>query len=345
MEINPLQSGEEKEWSQIVHSLPHGNYSLDPAWKNIITETYGKEPNYWICRESGSRRIVGVAATFWMESFLFGRRLVGLPYLDYGGILAESPEAEEALLKTLRDSAASRGAKLELRQNLALSGLATPPNRKVKMTLDLSGSSVESYWSRLDAKVRNQIRKAEKSGVTVRTGREELLDEFYRVFCVNMRDLGSPVHSKDLFRGVLRGLPGAEIVLADLKGWCVGGLLRIHWGDSMNIPWASTLRAYRAHCPNNAIYWDTLAAAFRRGSARVDFGRSTQGEGTWKFKQQWMAVEEPLPWYSFPARGAVPAKADVEPGGLLRMASALWMRLPARYANRMGPPIRSALAN
>ena len=278
---------------------------------------------------------------------LFGRKLVALPYLDYGGVLAANPAAEAELLAALRWCAGTRRAPLELRQETPLGSLAAPVNPKVKMLLDLRGRSVEGYWSSLEAKVRNQIRKAEKSGVTVRVGREELLDSFYRVFCVNMRDLGSPVHRKELFAEVLRRLPGAEIALAELNGWCVGGLFRIRWGDAMIIPWASTLRAYRASCPNNALYWDTLAASFRQGCAKVDFGRSTHGAGTWSFKKQWLAEEQPMPWYSFPVLEAEPkaAAAPAGAGGLLEMASAVWSRLPARYANRLGPQIRGAFAN
>jgi FemAB-related protein (PEP-CTERM system-associated) len=346
MEVKPLETAEEGEWDAFVRSRPDANYCMDSAWRGIIGSTYGKRPEYWICREGPSRAVTGVAAAFWMDSLLFGRRLVALPYLDYGGILAATPSAAGELLAALRHAAATRRARLEIRQERALRGLEAPPNSKVRMDLDLRGRSVESYWSSLDAKVRNQIRKAEKSGVTVRTGGLALLDEFYRVFCVNMRDLGSPVHSKALFRNALERLPGAEMVLADLKGWCVGGLMRIRWGGTMAIPWASTLRAYRSACPNNAIYWDTLAAAFRQGCDRVDFGRSTRGEGTYRFKQQWLAEESELPWYSFgaPAVEAAPSPAAA-PGGILRMVSSLWTRLPARYANRIGPPIRAALSN
>src|SRR2546423_11556021 len=41
-----------------------------------------------------------------------------------------------------------------------------------------SDYDADAYWKSLDAKVRNQVRKAEKSGVTVLWGREERLDEF-----------------------------------------------------------------------------------------------------------------------------------------------------------------------
>ncbi len=54
-------------------------------------------------------------------------------------------------------------------------------------------------WDRIDRKARNQVRKAEKSGLTVTRGGAELLPEFYTVFARNMRDLGTPVYARRLF--------------------------------------------------------------------------------------------------------------------------------------------------
>jgi lipid II:glycine glycyltransferase (peptidoglycan interpeptide bridge formation enzyme) len=70
------------------------------------------------------------------------------------------------------------------------------------MILDLEQDE-ETQWKALDAKVRNQVRKAEKSGLTAMTGHMELLEGFYEVFCRNMRDLGTPVYSKNFFRNIL----------------------------------------------------------------------------------------------------------------------------------------------
>lgn len=343
MEVKPLEPAGEQEYQEFVLSSPGGNYCHDIAWKHVIQDTYGKEPAYFITREGG--RITGAAPAFWLESMLFGRRLVSMPYLDYGGILGATPAAEGELLEALKLAAASRHAALEVRQETPLGALEAPANHKVKMRLKLAGRSEEGYWKELDAKVRNQVRKAEKSGITVRAGGEELLAEFYRVFCVNMRDLGSPVHPAELFRSVLRHLPGAQIVLADMGGYAIGGLVRIQWKDTMIIPWASTLRKYRAQCPNNAIYWDTLREAFRRGCAAVDFGRSTKEAGTYRFKQQWLADEEPLPWYAFGQGAPAPEPAEEGRGGVMALATELWSRLPARYANWLGPQIRGAISN
>ena len=344
LEVKSLEKAEEADYQAFVEISPTSNYCQDLAWKSVIESTYGKKPDYLVCRERETGRITGVAPAFWMESLVFGRRLVSLPYLDYGGILAENPEAEDALVEALLEDAHARKAKLDIRQESPLPNRQAPANRKVRMILDLREQTEDAYWKSLDAKVRNQVRKAQKSEITVRTGRGELLREFYKVFCVNMRDLGSPVHDRALFRNVLLHFPGAEIVLAMWKNVCVGGLVRIHWKNTMVIPWASTLRKYRSYCPNNAIYWDSIATAFKRDCTTVDFGRSTQEEGTYRFKRQWLAEESPLPWYSFDPSGRAPADIG-QPGGLMQAISGLWTKLPTWYANRLGPPIRGAMSN
>src|SRR5205085_6995396 len=77
---------------------------------------------------------------------------------------------------------------------------------KVTMALALE-PTVDAMWQALDRKVRNQVRKAQKSDLTTVVGGLELLDEFYGVFAQNMRDLGTPVYSRRLFAEVLSTFP------------------------------------------------------------------------------------------------------------------------------------------
>jgi hypothetical protein len=77
---------------------------------------------------------------------------------------------------------------------------------KVAMTLVLPASE-EAAWKGFDNKVRNQIRKAEKSNLDAWVDGLELLDDFYAVFARNMRDLGTPVYSRRLFEEVLGAIP------------------------------------------------------------------------------------------------------------------------------------------
>ena len=74
---------------------------------------------------------------------------------------------------------------------------------KVRMVMELPESSDELMNS-FKSKLRSQIRKPIKEGVETRIGQTELLDDFYHVFAINMKDLGSPVHSKRLFHNILK---------------------------------------------------------------------------------------------------------------------------------------------
>jgi FemAB-related protein (PEP-CTERM system-associated) len=331
------------EYRAFLDRNADANYCNDPAWIDILREGYGKESEIFVWKDPATGSIRGGVSAGRLDSALFGRKLVCMPYLDYGGIVAEGAEAQRGLLKALQDAAASERRELEVRGLTVLDGLPRVSNLKTGMLLPLDGGH-EAYWKSLDAKVRNQVRKAEKSGVKVVWGREERLDDFYRVFCVNMRDLGSPTHSKGFFAAVLRHLPGAGIGTAHREGRCIGGLFRIRWRRTLNIPWASTLREERIHCPNNALYWETLRHAFESGCDAVDFGRSSKDEGTYKFKQQWLARETPLHWYQFDKDGKCLEDVRHAGSGKLGWAQKAWTRLPLPVATFVGSRIRGSIS-
>ena len=73
---------------------------------------------------------------------------------------------------------------------------------KVRMLLDLPDTP-EALWDSFKSKLRSQIKRAMKEDMTTQVGGMELLNDFYRVFSENMRDLGTPVWSKKLLYQVL----------------------------------------------------------------------------------------------------------------------------------------------
>jgi CelD/BcsL family acetyltransferase involved in cellulose biosynthesis len=176
----------------------------------------------------------------------------------------------------------------------------------------------------------------------VEAGGASLLPAFYDVFAANMRDLGSPVHGRPCLQAVLEAFkPRARRLLARRAGRPVGGLLALVHGDTLYVPWASSLRSEAAHCPNMLLYWEALRGACQDGHRRFDFGRSTRDSGTYRFKRQWGAEEVPLYWYTLPLRGraAPPAGADER----LALAGRLWRRLPLGLTRWLGPRLRRLL--
>jgi hypothetical protein len=159
-----------------------------------------------------------------------------------------------------------------------------------------------------------------------------------------MRDLGSPTHAREFFSSVLRHFPGARIGAAYREGKCIGGLFRILWKGTMAIPWASTLKDERVHCPNNALYWESIRYAFEQGCRRVDFGRSSRDQGTYKFKKQWLAQELPLYRYQFDEKGHFLAQATHIATGKLGWTRNVWAKMPLRLANSLGPMLRGSIS-
>ena len=192
---------------------------------------------------------------------------------------------------------------------------------------------------RLDRKARNQVRKAQKSDLTVERGGPELLDAFYTVFARNMRDLGTPVYAKKFFAEVLEACgERARIIAVRLKDAPIAAGFTYRTGGMIEIPWASSIRDFNALCPNHLLYWHALETAIADGVQVFDFGRSTPGEGTFKFKEQWGAEPVPLHWeYWLAAGDTLPDQSPKNPK--FERAIAMWKRLPVSVASTLGPAI------
>jgi FemAB-related protein (PEP-CTERM system-associated) len=279
-----------------------------------------------------------------IDSWIFGRALFSLPFVNYGGIVATGEEAAGALLaEAQRVMAERRCAHLELRHTARQFPGLPCRRHKVAMVLPLPADA-ERMWEGLDRKVRNQIRKAQKSELTAESGGIELLDEFYAVFARNMRDLGTPVYSRRLFAEVLTTFPAQTAIhVIRRSGTAIAAGLTHRTRLTVEVPWASSLREHNALCPNHLLYWSIIERAIAERCTALDFGRSTPDEGTFKFKQQWGAQPSPFHWEYHLAPGtSLPNMSPANPK--FKAVIALWQRLPIAVTTTVGPRIVRSIA-
>ena len=308
------------------------------GWKRVIERSFGHTAHYLTARDADNR-ICGILPLVHMKSSLFGSFLVSLPFFNYGGVLSDGPDHDSILLGESRRLLKHIGAGHAEFRHLSIQGKGMPTKQhKVTMILDLEHDEA-SQWNTLDAKVRNQVRKAEKSGLSAVDGHAELLDGFYEVFCRNMRDLGTPVHAKSFFRNILETFPSTTRIISVLSnGKTVASGLLTWFRSTLEVPWASSIRDFKAYCPNNLLYWEAIRFAIRNGSRRFDFGRSTPGEGTYQFKKQWGAKPVQLYWqYQLNDGVALPELNPANPR--YRTAIRIWRSLPVAATKLLGPPI------
>jgi FemAB-related protein (PEP-CTERM system-associated) len=324
-----------EEWDAFVRAQPEATGYHLWRWREVFEQGLGQETCYFVARQNGS--VVGVLPAVRMRSRVFGNAMSSLPYVNYGGVLAASNEAARALVNhascVVRDFGLSY---LVLRHRQRRFSDLPIRAHKQTMLLPLS-ATVDDMWKQLDRKVRNQIRKAEKSSLTVVSGGLELVDEFYSVFAHNMRDLGTPVYGRKLFAAMARAFPSAvRVHIVRLESVAVATAISYRYGSVVEVPSASSLREHRTLCPNHLLYWELIRTAIAQGLTTLDFGRSTPADGTWHFKQQWGAVPEQLEWEYVLGRGKQLPTTDRH-NPRYSLAIAAWKRLPVVVTTILGP--------
>jgi serine/alanine adding enzyme len=335
--VNSLDASHDGRWDAYVAAHPCRNAYHYAGWARLIARAFDHDAV--LLAATDETRIVGVLPLIVMRSRVFGRFVVSLPFLNEGGLLADNESVESSLIDSAIVVARRAHAEyLELRHVRRHSPRLTDRQHKVAMTLSLHGSA-EEQWRGLDRKVRNQIRKGEKSGLTITGGGGEQIDGFYQVFARNMRDLGTPVFGVSLFRETLRTFPQqSRVFCAHHDGAPVAASI-VHWrGDSMEVIWASALREANPLCANVLLYWHMLQFAIEQGCSRFEFGRCTAGEGPFHFKRQWGAEPRPLVWEYWHS-GPFPNLDKTPRNPKYRAAVALWQRLPLGVTTAVGPRI------
>ena len=343
--IRAHEPGRDAAWDRYAEG--HSGYTIyhGRAFHDAVAVAFGKA-SHGLVAEDGAGCIVGVLPLVRQRSRLFGDRLVSLPYANHGGPLADSPAVAQALLAAAAAHADALGCdRLEIRDP-GERALDWPTHTdKVLMTRDLPGSP-EALGRELGAKLRSQCRRALKEGATVEFGGAGLIPAFYRVFAANMRDLGTPVYPVRWFEVLAQHLGARlEFAVVTLAGEAVAGAVLVRWNDTMEIPWAASARACQRYAVNMLLYRAALDHAIDTGCKRFDFGRSTRGSGTWRFKRQWGAEETQIHWRMRHRDGAIPAAraSGGKEGRMTEILRRAWTRLPLAVANRVGPMISAEL--
>lgn len=314
------------------------------SWLEAIEKAYRHQSR--VIAAYRNDEVCGVLPLVIIKPPFMAPRLISLPFCDYGGPVADDDSIRERLLAAAKELKTREGLNsVEIRvRNPAVETDTWNAGQKVRMVLSLPGSS-QALFSTFKPKLRSQIRKAEKNGLSCCVGMEdELLRGFYGVFCDNMRRLGSPVHSLSFFQA-LREAYGPRMVVAvvDLDGLPVGAGIVLLGNEEACIPWASTLSEYNHLAPNMLLYWRLLEWVSDRGAKTFDFGRSSFGEGTFRFKKQWGAQPAALRWHCLDdasdSDNPIVVPSDLK-STIRKWIVAGWQCLPLDFANWLGPKIR-----
>jgi FemAB-related protein (PEP-CTERM system-associated) len=314
-----------------------------PAWLLAVERATGQRASGFIVEQLGVIR--GWLPLTEVRSLIFGKALVSSGFGVGGGICAETPEAREKLAEAAQAYATKNGFdSVELRGGVVPQGWQSISDKHCSFERALAADD-EAELLAIPRKSRAEVRKGLKNGLDVLIGRSaQDLAAHYSAYSESVRNLGTPVFPKALFREMLATFPDESDILTIARdGKPLASVLSFYHNGAVLPFWGGGSFAARGARANELMYFELMRHARARGMERFDFGRSKTGSGPAKFKKNWGFEPEPLTYSVWTPPGA--EARDVDPTSeAYSQKIDLWKKLPLPLANTIGPLIARGLA-
>jgi len=310
-----------------VRARPEGTPFHLSGWSRAVARGCGQRARYLLA-EDGGGRVAGVLPLTEMRHPLFGRALVSAGFAVGGGVLGEGAEPLAAGAWALAERLGIGG--VELRGGVAPASWDVNTATYLGFVRTLAKDD-DAELLAIPRKQRAEVRRALGLELEVVTGGDPA--EQYRVYAESVRNLGTPVFPRALFRAMLDELD-ADVLTVRHRGRAVASVLSLYHGGTVYPYWGGGTEAARALRANDRMYFALMGHARARGCTAFDFGRSKAGTGAAAFKKNWGFEGRPLP-YASRSNGSARTVNPLDPK--YAAMTRVWKRLPLPVANMVGP--------
>ncbi|MFT4517667.1 MAG: FemAB-related protein (PEP-CTERM system-associated) [Halioglobus sp.] len=341
LKVSRLDDPGVARWDSYVESAPAATFFHRAGWKNVLEKAFGHKTHFLFV-EDGSE-IVGVLPLAQVKSLLFGNSLSSLPFCVYGGIVADSKEAEEALrVEACRIADDLKVDALEMR-NMNATDTGWPIKELYFTFRKAIDPDDEVNLKGIPNRQRAMVRKGIGEGLEGEWD-EQGIKRLYRVYSESVKNLGTPVFSAKYFKILQEEFKeDSDILMITHQGKDVAAVMSFYFRDEV-IPYygGSTAAARTIKGVNHFMYWELMRLASARGYRLFDFGRSKAGTGPYSFKKNFGFKPEPLPYeYHLISSDAIPDVNPLNPKYQLMIK--VWSKLPLPVANVIGPFLARSL--
>ena len=294
--LNPLEM---LDWDQIVGSFLGAMPFHTSEWLGVLHQTYGFEPIY-LCARQGET-IQAVLPLVGMESWLTGRKGVGLPFTDLCPFLGDSTLLPQ-LWERARSIGVERGWKYIECRGTPHDFL--PGGSSISYTshvVDLQGSETELF-ANLKSSIRTAIRKAEKTEITVDFEQgPEAVKIYFDLHCRTRRKHGLPPQPFRFFENLQRFMIGRGrgfVATARKEGIPLASSIFLHSFGHAVYKFGASDERYQEFRGSNWVMWQGMLQCKRLGCKVLHMGRTAaMNEGLQRFKLGFGAKEYPLHYF------------------------------------------------
>lgn len=328
--INPLT---DSRWDAFISCNPSASIFHTSSWLRALQRTYGFTPLAFTYSAPG-QDLTNALLFCRVRSVLTGRRLVSIPFADHCQPLAEAEDLPGLLESAHEMFDRDRLKYIELRPlNMpAHSGGFVPANRYLYHLLDLR-PSLDDIQKRFHVDcVRRKIRRANREGLTVETGRSpKLLDSFYRLQVSTRQKHGLPPQPRKWFENLVTEMGEKAIIMVAYYNSCpVAAILILHHGKVDTYKYGCSDVSENKRGGMQLLLWHAIEDAKFRGMEAMDLGRcDLDAAGLAQFKERWGAEVKELTYYRYPSY--TPRKAPMGlmgklPKSVLKLAGRLFYK-------------------
>jgi len=335
MEVRVLRNEDHKQWDAYVLTTQQGSLFHTIAWKKVLEGTFSYGSIFLAAYDEG--RICGILPLFVVPKPLKGHVMVSVPFGVYGGVVAERPEAIQALLNAGKNVAIEKGSdSLEFRQIEKIDESLPTKDLYCTFVREIFDGE-EKNMAAIPRKQRRMIRQGIGHGLESKIGGPECLKDFYFVYTSSLRNLGTPAFPFRYFEHLFQELgEQCKILSVTYEGKVVAAVLTFFYQEQVMPYYGGGLPEYQKYAIYDFMYWELMRYGWEHGYRVFDFGRSKQETGPFHFKRHWGFEPQALPYqYFLPKGGSIPNVNPLNPR--IQPLIALWKRLPLPLANQLGP--------
>lgn len=294
----------EDAYAGFIASLPESLLYYSLSYKRFLESLLGCSSNYQIAVADGS--VVGVLPLM-ERTGAYGRVVNSLPYYgSNGGAMAATGDGMDALVDFFSSyvSAPDVAAATWIENPLSPMDSGVPHtllDHRIGHFTNLTPlTSEQSLLEKVDSSARRNVKKAQRSGVTVDVDHSSFgfLEEAHRQ---NMAEVGGLAKDASFFGSVPQNFCPHEdfdLFVARVEGKPVASLLIFYFNRTVEYFVPTTLTEYRDTQPMSLLLATAMTRAAERGYSRWNWGGTwlTQ-EGVGRFKRKWGAVELPYRYF------------------------------------------------
>jgi hypothetical protein len=279
----------------------------------VLSKTFGYRPaNYMIM---DNNETVGL-----LPGVFIGKKFISIPHFSYGGPIFKNIEYFQEFIFQ---------KPYEIRCFKELSQYSE--DKKISVYLKLQQYSTDEMFNSFKSKLKSQIRKGYSYGVNIKTGKQDLLSDFYLVYSKNMLSLGSPPLPKCFFANIFKYYTNgcASITVVEYDNLPVAAGFTISYLGFEEVCWASSNRKYNNKNFNMVLYWEMIKKSIETNNKYFSFGRSSKESNTLKFKMQWGNPVVKQLFFNFSENKVFRVKK-------IKFLSSIWKLLPYQITIYLG---------